>query len=232
MNIPSKHVTTDSKTLIVIFQSFNIKLYQVPNRDHFELENTFEKLKLNADLLFLKDHEYVRENFYLHNVTETRDSLNKAIADYEQVVFTGISSGGWASMLYGSLLNVDIVVAINPQTRLRDFETDELLINEEIFNNISNDGNNVDMFLDVKPHINNNTTYYMNAWKHDKSIGGKFNLKDNLTYTELAYAAKLHDISNYNHLKEHSNVHWLDFMNEGYKNGEFANLLKTHNIKI
>lgn len=52
------------------------------------------------------------------NITHTTAFLKKQFADYDKVICTGFSSGGYASILFGSLLEVNSVIAINPQTDL------------------------------------------------------------------------------------------------------------------
>ena len=44
--------------------------------------------------------------------------IKKKIQDYKRVYFCGISSGGYAAILFGSLLNANKVLAFSPQTNL------------------------------------------------------------------------------------------------------------------
>jgi hypothetical protein len=50
---------------------------------------------------------------------EVRDSLAKLVGDTPRVVFAGSSFGGFQAMLYGTLLGVESVFAVNPTTTLR-----------------------------------------------------------------------------------------------------------------
>jgi hypothetical protein len=52
------------------------------------------------------------------SVDETARSLSKLISDSgsRRTVFVGTSSGGFAALLFGSLLGVDAIVAVAPQT--------------------------------------------------------------------------------------------------------------------
>jgi len=52
------------------------------------------------------------------NITHTIAFLKKEFAKYENVVCTGISMGGYASILFGSVCNATSVVASMPQTDL------------------------------------------------------------------------------------------------------------------
>jgi hypothetical protein len=52
------------------------------------------------------------------NIPETVDYLKKQIEGFTKVVFMGSSAGGTAAILFGSLLNVNTVIAFRPQTIL------------------------------------------------------------------------------------------------------------------
>lgn len=227
MTLPHKFKSKSSNKLIVIFQSFNKQLYLPEYESHFELENSFDKYNLNCDLLFIKDR--VRGQWYLGNVASDQQFLSDIVRNYEQVLFTGISAGGFASILYGSLLNINLVVAINPQTSLIDLLDQKTILSEHMpqFKPILH---KCKQYLDLKNFINANTIYYLNGWRHMSNDIDVFNLKDNINYTDMSSAAKLHDIKNYQHLSEFKNVYWLNFMIDGFKNGEFVKLLMEYNF--
>ena len=75
------------------------------------------------------------------NIIESIDFLKNQIKNYtkHKVIFIGSSSGGYAAILFGSLLNVDTVIAFRPQT----------IINEAYEYN------------DLKKIINSTTQYYI-----------------------------------------------------------------------
>lgn len=227
MTLPHKFKNKNSNKLIVIFQSFNKKLYSPEYISHFELENSFRDYDLNCDLLFIKDR--ARGEWYLGDVSSNKKFLNDIVKNYEQVLFTGISSGGFASILYGSLLYVNLVIAINPQTSLIDFSDKKTILSKHIpkFKSILHQ---CQEYLDLKKFINTNTKYYLNGWRHMSNDIDIFNIKDNINYEDMSDADKLHDIKNYQHLSEFENVNWLNFMHNGFKNGEFLQLLKDHNF--
>lgn len=229
-SLPYKLKNKNSNCLIVIFQSFNKELYKPEKINHFELENSFEKYKLNCDLLFLKDIK--RENWYLADVEQTLKDLKKTTSEYKRVLFTGISSGGFASILYGSLLHVDLVVAVNPQTCLYDFEdrsTITACYNNE-FKNLFKQKPNIKKYFDLKNFINKKTIYYLNGWEHMKNEANIFNVKDDVEYKDQDPASKLHDIRQYKNLEQYDNVNWLPFMEKGYVNGCFLKLIKRYNF--
>jgi hypothetical protein len=223
MLLPHKLKTKNSNKLIVIFQSFNKKLYELENIDHFELENTFQKYDIDCDLLFLKDIQ--RGYWYLYDLDKTKKDLYDIIKEYNKVTFTGISCGGFASILYGSLLGIDLVISVNPQTTLLDIENNEILSRNENFQKMLNTRTIDINYLDTKNHINNHTHYYLNGWSHDQNDNNTFNFMDNKQYKDMSLAEKLHDINNYDRLKHLPNVFWLNFMQYD-KN--FLNLIETY----
>jgi len=82
--------------------------------------------KTNSDLFFFIDrhrcwyHKGIKD--ITNNIFETVLYLNKIIEDgnYEKVIFMGISAGGYAAILFGSLCNVSNVIAFIPQTILKN----------------------------------------------------------------------------------------------------------------
>jgi hypothetical protein len=68
--------------------------------------------------------------------------LRGEIANYKNVIFAGVSAGGYASILFGSLLNIKYVLAFIPQTlRVKPY------IDEK--------------YRDISPYINDVTQYYL-----------------------------------------------------------------------
>jgi hypothetical protein len=138
-----------SKTLIVSFAGHGLLYGGVPRIE-------FSK--------FLKQHfSHIDAQFYVdyncksyhkgiqgisNNIDETVDYLKDKFKHYERVICLGASAGGYAAMLFGSLLNVDTVIAFIPQTTLRSKERDE-------------------KYRDIAPHINTSTKYNIFA---DESI--------------------------------------------------------------
>jgi hypothetical protein len=54
-----------------------------------------------------------------NNIKETVDHLSQQIKGYKKAVFVGTSGGGYAAILFGSLLNIDTVIAFIPTTIVR-----------------------------------------------------------------------------------------------------------------
>lgn len=73
------------------------------------------------------------------DIDETVTYLRDTISAYKHVVFMGTSAGGYAAILFGSLLDVTAVVAFMPQTKI--------------------EGRN--KYGDLKPYINQTTHYHI-----------------------------------------------------------------------
>ena len=80
--------------------------------------------------------------------------LKNEIKNYKNVIFIGSSSGGYAAILFGSLLNVTSVLAFIPQTILRNTNRDE-------------------KYRDLNKIINETTKYYVYG---DLSISDEHNV--------------------------------------------------------
>jgi len=59
---------------------------------------------------------------FSNNIEETVQYLKKSIDKYKNVLFIGTSAGGYAAILFGSLLNINTVIAFTPQTILKSIE--------------------------------------------------------------------------------------------------------------
>lgn len=74
--------TEKSSSLIIVFQSMNSFLYKHENLSRFELENTFDGLSLDADLLFIKDPS--PHLFYLERFQEIKSLVISVARMYSQ----------------------------------------------------------------------------------------------------------------------------------------------------
>jgi hypothetical protein len=86
-----------------------------------------------------------------NNIDETAEYLQNEIKDYKNVIFLGCSGGGYAAILFGSLLNVTSVVAFTPPTIRYDENIDE-------------------KYRDISKYINTTTKYYLYG---DLSVSNK-----------------------------------------------------------
>jgi len=86
----------------------------------FEFFNSISDL--NCDKIFCRDFQ---QAWYQKGVDSELDSLNKVIEylndsisknQYEKICFIGNSMGGYAAILFGTILNVDRVISFAPQS--------------------------------------------------------------------------------------------------------------------
>jgi hypothetical protein len=142
-----------------------------------------------------------------NNIEETTSYLENEIKNYKNVIFIGISSGGYAAILFGSLLNITKVIAFIPQTILFKKDQD---YNEK--------------YIDLLPIINNTTKYYLYG---DLSITNKDNCH-HISHCERINEARDKD----NHYKIRDNVFLTKYNNFNIRllrnNGELLNILTKY----
>ena len=169
--------TSQNNTELIISFAGNAVVYGgVPQ---LEFVNSLNKIYPNCDKLFYLDKT---SRFYINgiqsiskSIEETTQYISSKIKDYKKVCFIGTSAGGYASILYGSLLNIDYVLAFKPQTNLE--------IRKNIF-----DTDNI-KYINLKNYINNKTKY--------KLIGDK-NITDNNDIHCIQQCDNIKDFENVN----------------------------------
>jgi len=149
-----KKTVANSDTLIIIFTGHPRVISKAIRYDFFNtIENHFNHVNR---------HYYVDkyENSYHQgieglsvNIDETVSYLQNEIKPYKNIVFIGVSSGGYAAILFGSLLNITSVIAFIPQTIRIKKNIDE-------------------KYRDISPYINKTTKYYIYG---DTKISDKLN---------------------------------------------------------
>jgi len=111
--------------LIVCFAGYGKKMGGIPP---FEFLNFLRKYFPNTDKQFYIDIHYSCYSKGIagitNNIEETTQHLSKEIEGYKNVVFVGSSGGGYAAILFGSLLNVNTVIAFIPTTIVRKTDVD------------------------------------------------------------------------------------------------------------
>lgn len=151
----AKHFTiinsvSNSDTLIVAFSGYGT----IGNGTKFDFYNLLTKHFNTADLQFYCDDKMNCYNYGVadisHDIESTVDHFRPIVDKYKNTIFLGNSSGGYASILYGSLLGVKSVIAFNAPTNLYGHigEHVETKPHEQ-------------QYRDIKNHINQNTTYYL-----------------------------------------------------------------------
>jgi hypothetical protein len=111
----------NTETVIVSFGGMGVD----PNGEsQYALVSTLEKE--NISTIYLRDQTnawYFNGVRGLSNdVTSTVSGISDLLSKikYKKTIFFGVSAGGFAAILYGALLcQVDLIVAINPQTLLQ-----------------------------------------------------------------------------------------------------------------
>jgi len=125
----------NSDILLVSFGSNGRDENQIPS---FNFYNLFKNDK-SIDKLFLRD---IKRNYYLNglinsskNLKETIDLMERLCSkkQYRKTISIGASSGGFAAILYGQLLNFSKVIAFNPQTVLS--KEKESIVNDFVYTN-------------------------------------------------------------------------------------------------
>lgn len=121
----------------------------------FEFKNLLNKV--DASLLFVRD---VYKCWYQLGISGLGSSLEQSISfmkefikPYKKVVMVGNSMGGYAALLFGAVINPSKVIAISPQTYLKN---DELLYDDrwsEYFVRARKFNNNED-YLDLRNFSN------------------------------------------------------------------------------
>lgn len=123
-----------SKTLIISFGGSQSGLGTLAM---FEFKNFLEKHYPSLDKLFyIDDHQ----DWYQQGIKGITKSIDETVShirhltkNYDKIICIGSSSGGYAAILFGSLLDVDTVLTFNAQTYLNrpHFSTNlRLVVNE------------------------------------------------------------------------------------------------------
>lgn len=134
-----------------------------------------------------------------YDINSTLIFLKDTIKDYKKVIFIGASMGGYAALLYGSLLNIDTIIAFRPQTHLT-----YLLDEYSIFKNI--DINNV---------TNDTTKYY---------IYGDSAILDEYDIHSISHCRRLKIKNNIN-IKEIDNFDIKKYKDSGYLLDDFMKII-------
>lgn len=152
----------NSENIIITFGGM---LFDIDGIPPFEFLNYLSKTYTESvDLYFFIDKKqcWYHRGFdgITNNVDDTVIYLNNIInkKKYKNVIFMGVSAGGYASILYGSLCNnVTHVISFIPRTT-RSYS----MVDPRYYN--------------LKNFINNKTKYYLNGSTEEKVIDGDHNI--------------------------------------------------------
>jgi hypothetical protein len=132
-----------SKTLIVSFAGHGLKYGGVPK---IEFANFLQTHFSHIDAQFYIDNTCSSYHHGIEgistNIDETVQYLRQRFEGYDKIITLGASAGGYAAILFGSLLNVDTVIAFIPQTILKSKDRE-------------------DKYRNLAPFINPDTTYHI-----------------------------------------------------------------------
>ena len=117
-----KIIKNNSENLIICFGGMGLQMGGILP---FEFLNYLSKIiQKNTDLYFYIDKNQCWYHKGIEGITENIDDtvsyLNDIIkkSNYKKILFMGVSAGGYASILFGSLCNVSSVIAFIPRTKL------------------------------------------------------------------------------------------------------------------
>lgn len=191
-------INKNSKTLIISFGGKSLKFGGILP---FEFLNFLNKNFENIDKIFYIDKEQINYHKGISNITKNIDEtiiyLREKIKNYEKVIFMGTSSGGYASILFGSILNVNKVIAFIPQTILRNKNLISLYDKK---------------YVNLKKYINNSTKYY---------IFGDTNVKDINDSHHISHCTNIEEFPNVTIFTKHG-LSLVEMKNSG----ELYNILK------
>ena len=143
----------------------------------------------NANLRFIVDKNHAHYHKGIDGISttisETKVFLEKIISGYKKVVFIGISAGGYAAILFGSLLHISYVISFVPQTILKNND-----IYEKKYNNLASVINNsTQYFIYGDTSITN--TADLHHIRHVKNIEQFENV--HITYIDRISLPKMRD---------------------------------------
>ena len=191
-------VGESSKKLMVSFAS--------NGHSGFDRKTSLMKLRYERndfDVLYLRNqfHWYLGDLTGIgKNINNTISFLKKKCAKYEKVIFMGVSAGGYAAILFGSLLNADAVISAEAQTDLDHLLQIKGSQHENLFKRKIDYPNTWKNYSNLKSVLSESVNYIV-WWAGDD---GRTDISD------LIY----HGDHHYNLIKNHPNLTCLKSKNE------------------
>ena len=196
---------TPKLTKTAIFVTFSGRKLEMATLTFFEFKNFLQENYPNYDQHFFMDKKtlwYTKGiDDITTNVDDTLDYLKPIINGYDIVIFIGASMGGFAALLYGSLLNVNYVIAFRPQSII------------SLNDNINYDS----QYLDLKSIINFTTEYH---------LYGDSNITDLNDIHNIIHCKRLLNKNNVK-LYEYENFDIKCYRDSGKLKTDFHNILKN-----
>ena len=156
-------INTKDKYCIIYFSSHNI--YYPNNEDELKKQildkNRFEwyaaRIIKGSKHIFIRD---IKKQWYLEGINNDINSIDKLEGFLKKetkgykTIMVGSSAGGYAAVLFGSILNSEYVFSFNGQFQLYDLlETSNESIDPVIFRNKKN--KSINKFYSLKSYISN-----------------------------------------------------------------------------
>lgn len=161
----------DSNTLVVAFQTHENTIFGTTVDEFKGILN-----QLDYDTIKIND---INGQYFFNGIDETYNSFNKVLellsgytSGYTKTVFMGNCAGGHASILFGTMLNIDKVIGFNTVSYL---DQTTLLLNDDGRDDQVSFLDQSNEYLNLKPYLesaNYNTQIYsivaQNAERHVK----------------------------------------------------------------
>jgi hypothetical protein len=152
---------------------------QILVKNKFEWYNT--RIKKGIKHIFLRD---IKKQWYLTGINADLNNVEKLLSflKYEtfgyKIIALGSSAGGFAAVLFGSLLNAELVYTFNGQFMLSDrLITSSEKIDPIIFRERNN--SEVNKYFSLKSHItNSNRIFYFYSDRSDWDISQYKHISD------------------------------------------------------
>lgn len=160
----------------------------------FEFLNFLNSNFQNCDKYFYIDTKKYRYHKGIDgvstNIDETVEYLRNIISRYKNRYFIGVSAGGYAAILFGSLLNIEHVIAFIPPT-LCNMKYDKRTFDKK--------------YEDLYPLINNTTQYH---------LFGDSNIINHFDSHHISHITRLEKFSNV-HIQDYKNLVLTELRDSG-----------------
>ena len=192
----------NSKTLVISFAGQGMGIGAMPQ---FEFLNFLNKQFPNTEKHFYLD----KESKWYHkgidgistSISETEVYLRNEINGFDHVIFIGSSAGGYAAILFGSLLNVETVLAFRPQTIIPAWVSQN---------------KDTEKYINLNAHINKTTKYVI----YGEMKAGK----DQDPYHHISHCENIEEHDNVNIIRMHS-VDLRSMRDKGELRGIFSKFI-------
>jgi len=213
-NIAFKKWDNGEKNLIITFAGNGWHVNWDGKLPIFEFGRSLSNMELPCDISFLRD---TTNSWYLgglegigENIDHTISFLKNETQNYDKVICIGASSGGYGSLLFGSLINAYASLAFIPQTDLQWIFDIQCPSNRPKWKPLCNASKleAFDKYSNLNAIINSTTQYFIHSYTAEHDV--------------------LHGPHHYENISEFPNVNRLDQrVTTMIKNGGLEAMLKS-----